>query len=108
MILNVEPLNRPQREALVGFIVIQRLRNPYFIASLEGSVAPVVASDDPLTSLLASDCDAWLETNTPGPLLGPLFDGARTHLAPSHPSFRAAELTAHIALRAIRKCADQT
>lgn len=68
----------------------------------------VMGGDDPLTSALVSDCDAWLETNTPGPLLGPFFDGARTHLAPSHPSFRAAELTAHIALRAVRKCVDQT
>lgn len=68
----------------------------------------VMGGDDPLTSALASDCDAWLETNTPGPLLGPFFDGARTHLAPSYPSFRAAELTAHIALRAVRKCVDQT
>ena len=68
----------------------------------------VMGGDDPLTTALASDCDAWLETNTPGPFLGPFFDGARSHLAPSHPSFRAAELTAHIALRAVRKCVDQT
>ncbi|WP_084312980.1 DUF4238 domain-containing protein [Desulfobulbus elongatus] len=45
MLLNVEPLNRPQREALVGFIVIQRIRNPHFMESLEKSVAPVVASE---------------------------------------------------------------
>ena len=68
----------------------------------------VMGGDDLLTSALVSDCDAWLETNTPGSLLGPFFDGARTHLAPSHPSFRAAELTAHIVLRAVRKCVDQT
>lgn len=68
----------------------------------------VMGGDDPLTTALASDCDAWLETNTPGPFLGPFFDGARSHLAPSHPSFRAADLTAHIALRAVRKCVDQT
>lgn len=68
----------------------------------------VMGGDDPLTSALVSNCDAWLETNTPGSLLGPFFHGARTYLAPSHPSFRAAELTAHIALRAVRKCVDQT
>lgn len=68
----------------------------------------VMGGDDPLTTALTSDCDAWLETNTPGPLIGPFFDRARSHLAPSHPSFRAAELTAHIALRAVRKCVDQT
>jgi hypothetical protein len=45
MILDVEPLNQPQREALVGFIVIQRIRNPHFIESLKKSFAPVVASE---------------------------------------------------------------
>jgi hypothetical protein len=45
MILNVEPLNRPQREALVGFIVIQRLRNPYFMELLKSTVAPIVAAE---------------------------------------------------------------
>ena len=45
MILNVEPLNRPQREALIGFIVIQRIRNPHFMESIETSIAPVVASE---------------------------------------------------------------
>jgi hypothetical protein len=44
MVLNVEPLNRPRREAIVGFIVIQRIRNPYFKESLERSIAPVVTS----------------------------------------------------------------
>ncbi len=45
MLLDVEPLNRPQREALIGFIVIQRIRNPDFMESLKTSVAPVVASE---------------------------------------------------------------
>jgi hypothetical protein len=45
MLLNVEPLNAPQREALVGFIVIQRLRNPHFIKSLERAIVPVVISE---------------------------------------------------------------
>ena len=42
MILDVEPLNRPQREALVGFVVVQRLRNPQFMEALKSAVAPVV------------------------------------------------------------------
>lgn len=42
MLLNVEPLNRLQKEALIGFIVIQRLRNPYFIATLREAMVPVV------------------------------------------------------------------
>ena len=45
MMLDVEPLNRPQREALIGFIVIQRIRNPHFMESLKKSVAPFVASE---------------------------------------------------------------
>lgn len=43
MLLSVEPLNRSQREALVGFIVIQRLRNPHFMASLNRHMRPMVA-----------------------------------------------------------------
>lgn len=42
MLLNVEPLNRPQKEALIGFIVIQRLRNPLFIQTLRNKMVPVV------------------------------------------------------------------
>ena len=42
MLLKVEPLNRPQKEALVGFIVIQRLRNPHFISILREYMRPVV------------------------------------------------------------------
>jgi hypothetical protein len=68
----------------------------------------VMGGEDPLDTALDSNCDAWLETNTPGKFLRPFFDGARSHLAPSHPSFREAELTAHIVLRAVRKCVDQT
>ena len=68
----------------------------------------VMGGDDPLTSAFVSDCDTWLETNAPGLHLSPFFEGARSQLAPSHPSFRAAELTAHIVLRAVRKCVDQT
>lgn len=45
MVLNVEPLNRPQREDLVGFIVIQRIRNPHFMDLLQRSVAPVVTAE---------------------------------------------------------------
>lgn len=42
MLLNVEPLNRPQKEALICFIVIQRLRNPLFIETLIEKIKPVV------------------------------------------------------------------
>lgn len=45
MLLNVEPLNRPQRESLIGFIVIQRLRSPQFMDTLNRQMIPVVASE---------------------------------------------------------------
>ena len=51
MLLETHPLNSPQREALVGFLVIQFLRNPYTIAVLQQALAPVIAElghgDDP-------------------------------------------------------------
>lgn len=45
MLLNVEPLNRPQRESLIGFMVIQRLRNPQFMDALKCQMIPIVASE---------------------------------------------------------------
>lgn len=45
MILNVEPLNPPQREALIGFIVIQRIRNPHFMESLAKQMTALVANE---------------------------------------------------------------
>lgn len=45
MLLNVEPLNGPQRESLIGFIVIQKLRNPQFMKTLNYHMIPVVASE---------------------------------------------------------------
>ena len=51
MLLETLPLNSPQRETLVGFLVIQFLRNPYFVAALQQGIAPVIAElghgDDP-------------------------------------------------------------
>lgn len=44
MVLKVEPLNNPQREALIGFIVIQRIRNPHFMESLAKSMVPVITN----------------------------------------------------------------
>ena len=42
-LLETRPLNSPQREALVGFLVIQFLRNPYTIAALQQAITPVIA-----------------------------------------------------------------
>lgn len=100
-------------EAWLGQLQVEGALNFMEVTSVRVAMASiykrqVMGGEDPLISTLASDCDAWLETNTPGTLLGPFFDGAMTHLAPLHPYFRAAELTAHIVLRAVRKCVDQT
>ncbi|MBA1143868.1 MULTISPECIES: DUF4238 domain-containing protein [Mesorhizobium] len=40
MLLGREPLNGPQRESLVGFLVIQILRNPNFINAVRGMMGP--------------------------------------------------------------------
>jgi len=45
MLLNVEPLNRPQREFLIGFMIIQRLRNPAFMEALKCQMISIVASN---------------------------------------------------------------
>ena len=51
MLLDTRPLNGPQCDALIGFLVIQILRNPSFIEALQRGIAPVIAAegyaDDP-------------------------------------------------------------
>ena len=51
MLLETRPLNAPQRDALVGFLAIQLLRNPFFIAGIGRTIAPMIAregyADDP-------------------------------------------------------------
>ncbi|AFM26089.1 DUF4238 domain-containing protein [Desulfomonile tiedjei] len=44
MLLQVVPLNRPQKEALIGFIVIQQLRNPHLISQSRELMKPLVKS----------------------------------------------------------------
>lgn len=52
-------------------------------------------------------CDAWLATQSDPVKLLPFFEAACLALSPSHLSFRKAELFAHVALRALHKCAVQ-
>ncbi|MDK2770090.1 MAG: DUF4238 domain-containing protein [Sphingomonas sp.] len=47
MLLDTRPLNGPQREAFVGFLIIQLLRNPTFIEAHNQHLAPVIDSLDP-------------------------------------------------------------
>lgn len=51
MLLETNPLNIPQREALVGFLIIQVLRNPHTMAAVERALVPIIADlghgDDP-------------------------------------------------------------
>lgn len=42
MLLQVEPLNGPQKKSLIGFVIIQWLRNPFFMESLEERMKPIV------------------------------------------------------------------
>lgn len=44
MILNSIPLNDPQKKSLVGFIVIQYLRNPLYVHKLRKLMEPIVAA----------------------------------------------------------------
>lgn len=50
-LLDTKPLNSPQCEAFVGFLIIQLLRNPQFIEFVRRGIDPVIAelghSDDP-------------------------------------------------------------
>jgi hypothetical protein len=43
MLLDMRPLNDPQRSAFVGFLIIQMLRNPHFIEASKIGLAPVIA-----------------------------------------------------------------
>lgn len=43
MLLDMRPLNDPQRSAFVGFLIIQMLRNPGFIEANKNALAPVIA-----------------------------------------------------------------
>lgn len=43
MLLGTRPLNGPQREAFVGFLIIQMLRNPHLIEAIEKGIAPLIA-----------------------------------------------------------------
>lgn len=54
-ILKFEILNRPQKNNLIGFIVIQRLRNPYFIESHNALIKPLIEKN--LGSEKANDTD---------------------------------------------------
>lgn len=51
MLLDTRPLNGPQRESLVGFMIIQMLRNPFFMESTQHLLMPVIEqagyADDP-------------------------------------------------------------
>lgn len=51
MLLDTQPLNGPQRESFVGFLIVQMLRNPSFMEAVQQGIAPVIAregyADDP-------------------------------------------------------------
>jgi len=57
MLLDTRPLNAPQRESFVGFLIVQMLRNPSFIEAVQQWIAPVIAregyADDPTMAMKA-------------------------------------------------------
>jgi hypothetical protein len=57
---------------------------------------------------LDAACDIWLATQSDPVKLQPFFQTAHQALSPAHPSFRKAEFYAHVALKALQKCAVQT
>ena len=97
-------LTQLENEGVLGFFDATRVR----LTLSDIYRRQVMGGEDPLTSALAADCDGWLEMNPPAERLGPFFNDARSHLAQLYPSLRAADLIAHILLRAVRKCVDQT
>lgn len=59
MLLGSEPLNDPQRNALVGFLLIQQLRNPSFMAKLHKGVKPLV---EELVGKTRSEDEAYMRS----------------------------------------------
>lgn len=53
-------------------------------------------------------CDAWLTTHQDPIQLKPFFQAAYNDLQNAYPSIKKQELLAYFALRAIKKCVDQT
>ena len=57
MLLETQPLNGPQRESFVGFLIVQMLRNPSFIEAVQQGIAPIIAregyADDPTMAVKA-------------------------------------------------------
>lgn len=51
MLLDTRPLNGPQRQSFVGFLIVQILRNPFFKDALRAQLIPIIAElgygDDP-------------------------------------------------------------
>lgn len=60
----------------------------------------------PTVQPLHDCCDAWLDSNAPGPDLRPYFEAALATLKEGFSGFRDAELLARFAMRAIKKCVD--
>jgi hypothetical protein len=62
----------------------------------------------PAVKLLDNFCDVWLDSNTCGSNLLPFFDMALSVLSLNFTGFRKSELLARFAMRAIKKCVDQS
>jgi len=80
-ILNREPLFQSEKTALVGFIVIQRLRNPHFMKKLEAGISPLIIQEVGHEKLLDSNYmqavyeSIYTENKLYAELAKPIFDG---------------------------------
>lgn len=88
----------------VGFMEITGVRTA--AASILRRQVMGTRSNDEEALMLA--CDTWLTTHSDPIQLKPYFQAAYEDLHSSHPSIKKQELLAHFALRAIKKCVDQT
>ncbi|MFH0783304.1 MAG: dsDNA nuclease domain-containing protein [Pseudomonadota bacterium] len=96
-------LNRLAQEG-VGFIEITAIR----IAATAIFRRQVMGTRSKDEENLVLACDAWL-ANHPDPIqLKPFFQAAHDDLQSVYPSIKKLELFAYLALRAIKKCVDQT
>lgn len=68
----------------------------------------VMGASSPEEQRLVASCDAWIDSHPDPTNLKPYFQSAFDDLSPSHALTRKPELIAHLALRAIQKCVDQT
>ncbi|MCE7914889.1 MAG: DUF4297 domain-containing protein [Nitrosomonas sp. PRO4] len=96
-------LNQLTQEGM-GFMEITAIR----IAAASIFRRQVMGTRSSDEEKLVRACDAWLTIHSDPTELRPFFQAAYDDLQSAHPSIKKHELHAYVALRAIKKCVDQT